>query len=170
MEPSSLLFRIARRWLGSLRWEVRGSVPEAPAVYACWHADLFAAAAFFRDRPVSALVSGSRDGEALVRLLSGRELTFLRGSSSAGSVAGAKGCLRVLRSGRSVATTWDGPKGPANVPKPGAAWMARNSASPLVGLRFSYGIHLRLDDWSRMVIPLPCSRIRVEAEPAKAVP
>lgn len=169
MEPSGLLFPIARRWLGSLRWDVHGAFPRPPAVYACWHADLFAAAAFFRDRPVSALVSRSGDGDALVRLLSGRKLAFLRGSSSSGSVAGAKACLRVLRSGGSVATTWDGPKGPVGVPKPGAAWMARRSRSPLVPLRFTYGLHMRLGDWSRLVVPFPFSRIRVEALPTEAV-
>jgi lysophospholipid acyltransferase (LPLAT)-like uncharacterized protein len=162
VDPSNLLFPIARWWLGSLRWKVRGALPSAPAVYACWHADLFAAAAFFRDRPVSALVSGSRDGDALVRLLSGRKLTFLRGSSSRGSVGGARRCLGDLRSGRSVATTWDGPKGPAGVAKPGPEWMSRTSRSPLVSLRFSYGRHLRLGDWSRMAIPLPCSTIQVD--------
>ena len=129
MEPTHLLFPIARWWLGSLRWNVRGALPQAPAVYACWHADLFAASSFFRDRPVSALVSKSRDGETLVRLLSGRKLTFHRGSSSRGAVGGAKACLGVLRSGGAVATTWDGPKGPAGVAKPGAEWMARKSRS-----------------------------------------
>jgi lysophospholipid acyltransferase (LPLAT)-like uncharacterized protein len=170
VEPSSLLHPIARWWLGSLRWSVRGTVPEPPAVYACWHADLFAAAAFFRDRPVSALVSKSPDGETLVRVLSGRKLTFLRGSSSDGSVAGAKACLGVLRSGRSVATTWDGPRGPAGVPKPGAAWMARISRSPLVPLRFSYGPHLRLGDWSRMIVPIPFTRILVDTSAEEVSP
>ena len=169
MDTSDLLDPIARWWLGSLRWSVASPLPEPPAVFACWHADLFAAAAYFRDRPISALVSRSRDGDTLVRVLSGRKLTFLRGSSSAGSVAGAKACLGVLRSGRSVATTWDGPRGPAGVPKPGAAWLARRSRSPLIPLRFSYGFHLRLGDWSRLVVPLPFSRVRVEALPMEPV-
>jgi lysophospholipid acyltransferase (LPLAT)-like uncharacterized protein len=170
VEPTTLLFPIARWWLDSLRWNIRGPIPDAPAVYACWHCDLFAAAALFRDRPVSALVSRSRDGETLVKILSGRKLSFLRGSSSDGSVAGARACLNALRSGRSVATTWDGPKGPVGIPKPGAAWMAQATHSPLVPLRFTYGFHLRLGDWSRMTIPLPFTRIRVEAEPMETTP
>jgi len=165
VEPSRILIPLARWWLASLRWNERDPLPAAPAVFACWHEDLFAAAAFFRDRPVSALVSGSRDGESLVRVLAGRKLSFLRGSSSAGSVSGAKACLGALRSGRSVATTWDGPTGPAGIPKPGAAWMARASSSPLVPLRFSYGFHLRLGDWSRLIVPFPFTRIVVEALP-----
>jgi len=168
VDSTRLLFPLGRFWLGSLRFGVSGELPDGPTVFACWHRDIVAAGAFFRDRPVSALVSSSGDGEALVRLLSGGRLTFVRGSSSARSVSGAKACLRVLGAGRAVATTWDGPRGPADVPKPGPAWMARMSKSPLVPLRFRYGTHLRLGDWSRIVLPLPFSRIHVETDPLAA--
>jgi len=164
LDSTRLLFPLGRFWLGSLRFRVSGELPEGPTVFACWHRDVLAAGAFFRDRSVSALVSSSGDGEALVRLLSGGRLTFLRGSSSARAVSGAKACLRTLHGGRAVATTWDGPRGPAEVPKPGPAWMARTARSPLVPLKFRYGRHFRLGDWSRLVVPLPFSRIRVEPD------
>ncbi|HXP91447.1 MAG TPA: DUF374 domain-containing protein [Fibrobacteria bacterium] len=165
MDSTRLLFPLGRFWLDSLRFGRSEELRDGPAVFACWHRDLVAASAFFRAKPVSALVSSSNDGEALVRLLSGGRLTFIRGSSSNGAISGAKACLHVLGAGRAVATTWDGPKGPAGMPKRGPDWMARRSDSPLVHLRFSYGSHLRLGDWSRMVVPLPFSRIRVDAGP-----
>jgi hypothetical protein len=168
VDSTRLLFPLGRFWLDSLRFGRSDELRDGPTVFACWHRDLVAASAFFRARPVSALVSSSKDGEALVQLLSGRRLSFVRGSSSAGAVSGAKACLHVLGTGRAVATTWDGPRGPAGIPKPGPAWMARMSRSPLIPLRFSYGAHLRLGDWSRMIVPLPFSRIRVEAGPAQA--
>lgn len=165
MEGARFIFPIVRGWLDSLRWSIAPDLPTGPAVFACWHSDLPAAAAFFRDRPACALVSQSRDGQALVSLLSGRELTFTRGSSSRGGLRGARSCLRILLGGRSVATTWDGPLGPAGVPKAGPAWLANRSGRPLVALRFSYGAHLRLGDWSRLVVPFPFTRIRVESTP-----
>jgi hypothetical protein len=168
VEGARFFFPIVRGWLSSLRWSLSPDFPQGPAVFACWHRDLVAAAAFFRDRPVCALVSESPDGQALVSVLSGRKLTFVRGSSSRAAVSGARSCLRSLRGGRSVATTWDGPLGPAEIPKAGPAWLAKRSGRPLVSLSFSYGAHLRLGDWSRMAVPLPFTRIQVASLPAEA--
>jgi lysophospholipid acyltransferase (LPLAT)-like uncharacterized protein len=167
VEGARFFFPIVRGWLASLRWSVSPDLPDEPAVFACWHRDLVAAAAFFRDRPVCALVSPSRDGQTLVSALSGRKLTFVRGSSSRAAVSGARSCLQALRCGRSVATTGDGPLGPAGVPKAGPAWLAERSGRPLVPLRFTYGAHLRLGDWSRLVVPLPFTRIGIASVPAE---
>lgn len=161
---------MARAWTATLRWTAPEESPSSPTIYACWHSDLFAAGAFFRPRPVTALVSRSADGDALVAALGGRKLSFVRGSSSRGGASGARACLRVLGSGRSVATTWDGPKGPAGVPKRGPGWMSRSSGAGLVEVRFRYQKRLRLGDWSRMSIPLPFSRIDVEFVPCGTAP
>lgn len=152
-----------RAWLSSLRWEDRLRPPQGPSIFCVWHRDVPAAGAFLRRMEVTSLVSRSDDGHFLVEVLSGRKMRFARGSDSAGAVGGAKALVDVLRSGGSVATTWDGPRGPEGVAKPGPAWLARRSGAALVELEFRYGRHFRLGDWSRMRIPLPFSRISVVA-------
>lgn len=152
-----------RAWLSSLRWGSRPHLPEGPSILCVWHRDVPAAGAFLRDIEVTSLVSRSGDGHFLVEVLSGRKMRFARGSDSAGAVGGAKALIDVLKSGGSVATTWDGPRGPEGIAKPGPEWLARRSGAKLVELEFRYGCHLRLGDWSRMRIPLPFSRISVEA-------
>jgi lysophospholipid acyltransferase (LPLAT)-like uncharacterized protein len=152
---------VVRRWLDSLRWNVQVPALEEAVVYCVWHRDVFAAGAWLRDRAVTSLISASRDGDFLVEVLSGGAMDFARGSDSRQAVSGARSMLRRLRSGRSVATTWDGPRGPDGSRKSGPRWLARESRAPLVELRFGYGPHLRLGDWSRLRIPLPWTRIDV---------
>ena len=152
---------LLRRWLESLRWDVQVPALEKPVVYCVWHRDVFAAGAWLRDHAVTSLVSASRDGDFLVEVLSGRRMDFERGSDSRQAVSGARSMLRRLRNGRSVATTWDGPRGPAGTRKPGPTWLSRETRAPMVELRFGYGPHLRLGDWSGLRIPLPWSKIDV---------
>ncbi len=160
----SIAARLVRLWLGSLRWQVDLPTVPGPVVYGVWHGDLFAAGAWLRDQPVTSLVSASRDGDFLVESLEGRGMDFARGSDSRRAVAGARALKRALESGRSVATTWDGPRGPAGTRKRGPSWLAASSGVPLRELRFRYGAHLRLSDWSRLRIPLPWTKIVVTEE------
>jgi lysophospholipid acyltransferase (LPLAT)-like uncharacterized protein len=88
-------------------------------------------------------------------------MRFVRGSDSNQALSGTRSLLRELRRGRSVATTWDGPRGPAGVAKPGPGWLSKHSGAPLVELRFEYGPHLALGDWSGLRLPAPFSRIGV---------
>ena len=151
-----------RTWLGSLRWQAPLPEPTGPVVYCVWHRDIAAAGALLRRRQVTSLVSASRDGDLLVEILSGGAMRFARGSDSASALSGTRAMLRELRRGRSVATTWDGPKGPDGIRKPGPHWLAKASGAPLVELNFKYRNHLRLGDWSKLVIPLPGSTVAVE--------
>lgn len=162
MDPlRSIAAWLVRRWLASLRWKSTRIDMTDPVIYCVWHRDVPAAGGYLRGRDVSSLVSLSSDGDFLVRILSGGRMEFARGSDSKGAMSGTRALLRRLHSGRSVATTWDGPKGPAGVPKPGPAWLARMTGAPLVELRFEYGSHLVLSDWSGLRLPAPFSLIRV---------
>lgn len=164
MDPfRSIIAWVVRLWLSSLRW--RGTLPETttPVVYCVWHRDVPAAGAFLRRHAVTSLVSHSKDGDLLVKILSGARMDFVRGSDSRGALSGTRQLLRRLSLGKSIATTWDGPKGPAGIRKPGAVWLSTMSGAPIVELRFSYGRHATLGDWSRLRVPFPGTTISVEA-------
>jgi len=157
---------LVRRWLASLRWKGVPDDTTDPVIYCVWHRDVPAAGGYLRGRDVSSLVSRSSDGDLLVRILSGGRMDFARGSDTNGALAGTRALVRRLKDGRSVATTWDGPKGPAGVAKPGPAWLAKTTGARLVELRFEYGRHLVLRDWSGMRLPAPFSKIHVAGVPA----
>lgn len=156
---------MVRLWMGTLRWYVVDPLPSGPAVFAFWHRNVPPAAAFFRKWPASALVSASRDGQILAEILGGGGLELVRASSSRGAIGATRRLLATLRSGRSVVTAWDGPRGPANVAKPGPLWLARSANTPLFDVAFETPRFVRLGDWSRMEFPWPFSLVKVRFAP-----
>lgn len=153
--------RLVRLWMATLRWRLESPIPRGPAVFAFWHRNVPAAAAFFRLWRASALVSASRDGQILADLLAGGGLELVRASSSKGAIGGSRRLLASLRAGHCVVTAWDGPRGPAGIPKPGPAWLSRQADTPLFGVEFESKSPLHLKDWSKMAIPLPFSKVTV---------
>src|SRR5206468_11142708 len=67
-------------------WQLRihGAVPPERAVIAFWHGEMLPAWKCFAHQDATALVSRSRDGGLLTRLLEGWGFTVARGSSSKG--------------------------------------------------------------------------------------
>ena len=55
---------------------------QKPVIFILWHGRILFASYFFRKRGISALVSPSRDGEIIARILSGWGYKLLRGSGS----------------------------------------------------------------------------------------
>jgi lysophospholipid acyltransferase (LPLAT)-like uncharacterized protein len=114
----------------------------------------------------------SKDGEFAAQFLKRRGFALVRGSSS----RGGKEALHELRSALElkspVAITFDGPRGPRLVPKPGIALCAWHASGSLYLLRHTVepslfskkGLCLRLKSWDRFVVPLPGMRLRVEFE------
>src|SRR5438067_8830 len=124
-------------------------------IYAFWHQCLFAASHRYRDRDIAVLISRSFDGELIARVVEKFGYRPVRGSSSRGAVAGLLEMGRELQSGRAVAFTVDGPRGPRFVAKPGPVLLARNHGAPVVALHFAVKSRWRLNSWDGFVIPKP---------------
>lgn len=159
--------RIGALWLRTaratmrLRWMGRSSaLPDdgAPVIYAFWH-DQLAMMPWVQLRPPSVVaVSRSRDGELTVRLFQRLGVEAVRGSSSRGGSAALRGLVRAARSGRDLAITPDGPRGPRWQAKEGAAWLARATGRPLLPVAFAGRPQIRLDTWDRLALPMPFGR------------
>src|SRR5262245_11741310 len=101
-------------------------------VYAFWHQRQ----AFFtwshRDHKAAILVSRSRDGEMIARVMELSGLAACRGSSSRGAAAAAKAMLEASEAGYDIGITPDGPRGPSRTVKPGALYLASKLGLPIV--------------------------------------
>jgi len=128
-------------------------------VYAFWHQCLFTASHRYRGRDIAVLISRSFDGELIARLVERFGYRPVRGSSSRGAIAGLLEMGRELQSGRAVAFTVDGPRGPRFVAKPGPVLLARNQGAPLRALHFAAKSSWRLNSWDGFVIPKPFTRV-----------
>jgi len=131
----------------------------APVIYPFWHRCLIPACFLWRHKRIAVLTSTSFDGEYIARILQRFGYTPVRGSSTRGGVRGLLGMQQELESGRSVAFTIDGPKGPMYEAKPGPVLLARVTGLPIVCF------HVALQDpwvlsksWDQFMIPKPFSR------------
>jgi lysophospholipid acyltransferase (LPLAT)-like uncharacterized protein len=129
-----------------------------PLILCFWHEAIFPSTYAFRDQQISVLTSQSFDGEYIGRIISKFGYVPVRGSSSRGGARALLQSRRVLESGLTVAFTTDGPRGPAQVAKPGPVTLARSSGVPIVPFHLAVERAWRLKSWDRSLIPKPFSR------------
>ena len=157
-------------------WE-RG---EQRFLIACWHRHLVLMRYAYRGNKMSVLVSRSRDGELLARVLAHFGVDSCRGSSSRGATAGLRELLRAARAGSDIAITPDGPRGPLRVAQPGVVLAAAATGLPVIPVAIAATRAKELRSWDRMPVPLPLSRVEVvygepirvprDADPAEWAP
>jgi lysophospholipid acyltransferase (LPLAT)-like uncharacterized protein len=132
-----------------------------PFLLAFWHRHLLLMRYAYRGRRMNVLVSRSRDGELIARVLAHLGISTVRGSSSRGGAVGLRELLRAARSGSDIAITPDGPRGPLREVQPGVVLAAAASGLPLVPVAMAATRRAELYTWDRMPVPLPGSRVEV---------
>lgn len=170
MEPATALGAAVIRALGAT-WRIerigddpsgRGGHDGPPHIFAFWHAQLLPLVYTHRDRRAAVLVSQSRDGEIIARVLERLGYLTARGSSTRGGDEGLRDLLAHAEAGHHLAVTPDGPRGPAEVVKPGVIYLAARSGLPVLPLACAARPSRRLDSWDAMRVPMPFARVRVE--------
>jgi lysophospholipid acyltransferase (LPLAT)-like uncharacterized protein len=157
-----VLHRFLGRTIRFAEVNAEGWGPKAPrpenAIYAFWHSSLLMASYFYRHRGIVGLISRSRDGELLTRVLEPLGYILVRGSTSRGSTQAFRGLVRHLREGRDVALTPDGPRGPREEAQVGTIELARMSGKKIIPFVFDCTRKRRLNSWDRLIVPMPFSR------------
>ncbi len=149
-----------------------------PVVLAGWHESLLLSGSFLLDRfvarrfPLVMLVSHSRDGEILARVVHGLGIGTVRGSTSRGGLSGLRRLYKTLtKERRSVGLAPDGPRGPAKRCQPGALLLAQVAGVELVPLAGAADRAWRLGSWDRMFVPKPFARLAIAVgEPVRVAP
>jgi lysophospholipid acyltransferase (LPLAT)-like uncharacterized protein len=166
-------------WIVGRSWRCRTSGAWAPAaalergercIYAFWHARLLPLVFAERHRGAAVLVSRSRDGELIARIIERLGYTTARGSSSRGGREGLLEMLSWAERGRLLAVTPDGPRGPAEVVKPGLVWLASHTGRPVVPAAAAADRAWVARSWDRFRVPLPFARIEIAYGPPIEVP
>lgn len=174
----------AARWLGSLAihagpqvvralgatWDVRHVGRErvdrarrggGPVLYAMTHGVLLPLVYSHRERGIRVLVSESRDGEIITRIIERFGFGTVRGSSSRGGARAIARMVALAREGWDVGITPDGPKGPRFSAEPGAVWVAAHGDVPIVPLGVAADRAWRARSWDRFLVPKPFARVWV---------
>jgi 3-deoxy-D-manno-octulosonic-acid transferase len=123
-----------------------------------------------RDNPslsLNALISRHRDGRMIAAIMRRWGIASVDGSSAKtgkiakGGAAALRSLLGLLREGKVVALTPDGPRGPRRAIQPGAALLAAISGAPVVPIAATCRPAWRIKSWDRMMLPLPFSRVTI---------
>jgi lysophospholipid acyltransferase (LPLAT)-like uncharacterized protein len=141
-----------------------------PVLFTLWHGRLLPLAYLHRGQGVVALISQSADGEYLTRVMQHWGFRAVRGSSSRGGDVAFRELVRLVRSGRSIAITPDGPRGPRERLKPGVLQLAQLTGAPIVLVACGADRAWWFESWDRFLIPKPFARLRVAYGDAVTIP
>lgn len=130
-------------------------------ILALWHGRILAATLYFRDRHVVAMTSENFDGEWVAQLMSRFGYHAARGSTSRGGARALAQLRREMAEGYATAFTVDGPRGPARVAQPGAAWLASVTGNPIVPFHIEADRHWSVKSWDRHQVPKPGSLLGI---------
>ncbi len=125
-------------------------------IYAFWHQRQIFFTWSHRDVSAAVLVSKSKDGELIAKTMELSRIGAVRGSSSRGGAIAAREMVEILRAGRDVGITPDGPRGPAREVKEGAVRVAQMSGMPIIPIANALSHKLVVTkSWDRLQVPLP---------------
>lgn len=148
IEPPSLRERLANR---------------EPVILAHWHGDELVLVQLFGIYPIGTIVSTSKDGEIMNRLIHIFGGSTTRGSSTRGGIGALKGLLKLVREGWNCSFAVDGPKGPIYKVKPGIFEVAKLLQIPIywAGAGCDRAIHFP-KSWNKTYLPKPFARVRIQ--------
>jgi lysophospholipid acyltransferase (LPLAT)-like uncharacterized protein len=129
-------------------------------IYASWHQRFFPGITFFSSRkPIAIMISQSRDGEMVARVVDILGWHPVRGSSTRGGVAALKQLKGLALRGYKIGHIVDGPKGPFGNVKPGLLRIAQVAGKPIVPTITSAQDKWVFNSWDRFMVPKPFSRV-----------
>jgi len=137
--------------------DARGVAP----ILAFWHGRVLEAVPYFRDRGIVVITSENFDGEWIARIIAKFGYGTARGSSSRGGARALGQMRRDLASGRTVAFTVDGPRGPARTAQSGALWLAGATGHPILPFHIEADRAWTARSWDRHQIPKPGATLTV---------
>jgi len=106
-------------------------------ILAFWHSHLLLMLHSRYRKPISVMISRSKDGEYIARVFDWYGVESARGSSTRGGSAALRELIRDARDGKNIVFTPDGPKGPARIAQPGVITAAQATGLPIIPIAFA---------------------------------
>jgi hypothetical protein len=102
------------------------------AIFVFWHRTIFSAMWNWRGTGVVVMNTTNFDGQWTRKVVERLGFGTVQGSSSRGGLRALAGMARLLKAGKDVAFTVDGPRGPRFIAKNGPVMLARRTGQPVV--------------------------------------
>lgn len=150
--------------------------PDHPVLITFWHNRILAITLCFLRRyhasrkGVVVLTSPSRDGRLLAAVTRGFGMDAVFGSNNKRPAQAVHSAADTLASGRDIAITPDGPRGPRYHLQPGVVFLSQKTGAPILPVHASFSRCFRLKSWDGFCVPLPFSTISVRIDPYERCP
>ncbi len=143
-----------------------------PSLFVSWHQGLLYYVYHFRNRDGIIMVSRSKDGEIIDRVLKLFGFKSARGSSSRGGKEALQVMTEAINSAHcSGGITADAPRGPFGEAKIGIIKLAKDTGLPLIPVMWWAKRKVMFKkSWDKTILPLPFTRIVFYYEPPVFVP
>ena len=130
-----------------------------PVITAFWHYSTYYITHKSRGRAMTAMVSPSRDGAYMARVLERLGHRTVRGSRRKGGLAALREMENWVAQGRSAAIVADGSQGPALQAQAGAILLASHTGAPIVPVVCAADRYYLFSSWDRSMVPKPFARV-----------
>lgn len=166
-------------WFATIRvesegWErVRSIMESRRFIFAFWHSRILLISYLYQGWGGAILVSASKDGEYMARVLKRQGHCPVRGSTSKGGLRALAAQIRLLQTPpvRPGVVVPDGPQGPRFEAQPGVVILAKKTGYPVVPVTYSARRMKIFSSWDRFILPLPFTTCRiVYGEPVPVPP
>jgi lysophospholipid acyltransferase (LPLAT)-like uncharacterized protein len=152
--------------------------PKEAVIFAIWHNRLALSLVMYRKyvqrrqptRHMAAMVSASRDGALLARILELFDVEPVRGSTSRRGPQALRELTTWGERGYDLAITPDGPRGPCYVVQEGVMALAQLTGLPIAPVSYHLNWKFRPRSWDRFQVPLPFARCEVTIGEVMRVP
>jgi lysophospholipid acyltransferase (LPLAT)-like uncharacterized protein len=152
--------------------------PGEKLIFSFWHNRLALVAILRRryvlrfapERRMTGMVSASRDGGLLARVLEHFDIEPVRGSSSRRGGQALREMVSWAERGYDLAVTPDGPRGPCYTVQDGVISTAQLTGLPIVPVSYHLNWKIRARSWDRFQIPLPFARCEITVGKTMRVP
>lgn len=170
-----LIYAVIRCFAVTIRFKLSetsnffSELPTEKIIFAAWHNRLALGLVIYhryvtrrdRKRRLAALVSASRDGGLLSRILELFAVQPVRGSSSRRAAPALRELVAWGEQGYDLAITPDGPRGPRYTVPEGVIAAAQLTGLPIVPVAYHLNWKICLKSWDRFQIPFPFARCEI---------
>jgi len=131
-------------------------------IYAIWHTNVILSPYLNRGQNVNVMISASKDGEIINRVVYKFGNKAIRGSTSRGGMKALRSLLEELKQGHPAAITPDGPRGPAFKLQNGVIIAASRGRAPIIPFHYEAKRQwIAEKSWDKHRIPKPFTTLVV---------
>ena len=157
-------FRNEKESLNQLNLDL---IKDGPIIFACFHQRLLLIIFLLKKFNLTYMVSPSKDGDILARVINRLGGNTIRATNDKESVKGSLKLLKAIKSKKSICHLVDGPLGPPFILKEGLLKIAKISERPVVIFSISISKYWQVNSWDWLIIPKPFSKIICEVSTTK---